>query len=450
MKRSWGDPLVIGAGLLGGLVAGNLTQLTQINSMFKVLIVHDPGSYGVAVLVVTAMLPMLVPALRRWGWFVAAAGTLVVVVDPSLVIRPRVNDYTPYDGPYGQRAVILAIVAGLILGGALLSVGVGTAGERVATAGGLAIGFVAGASQPLAAIVIPGLEPAGPYAVSLGLFVATGIVFGLRTRAVSTSDGSWWAGPLDLAVVGSVGGLATYVAIVPHSTDIFSMPWWWWSSGLWWLVGGLIVVVLFMVAMAHAGAAGGQWVMVGAALAASFPALLGLGPFGARVEARSGLQALILAVVAVATALGALAAGRIERVPWDAIALALLAVPLFVIPQDSIKLYGPSGRTQLADTLAVITFGLAGFATAAALTRLARLSARPDVGAGAWRCVAIGLAAAILTSQAVYQPASRPDAFGGYSLLAPWEWSAFAAVVIVILAFVRRPARAQVLVEAPL
>jgi hypothetical protein len=453
MKRSWGDPLVYGAGLLGGLVAGNLTQLGQVNALVKAELLHDPDSYGVAVLVVTALFPMLVPGLRRLGWFVAAAGTLVVVVDPSLTRRPFRDGSSLLDGPNGTRAVVLAVVAGLVLGGALLSVGVGTAAERVATVTGLTVGFVAGASRAVAVLVIPGLSDAGAYAVSAGLFVAAGVVFLLRTRRPSTSDIPVWAGLVDLTVIVAAGGLSTFVAIYPryYQADppgIFLVPSWW-SLELWWLSGALIVAALFALAMVRAGAAGGRWVLVGSTLAVSFEAFLNVGP-GSRDP--MGVQALDVAVVAVTAGLGVLAMSRVERAPWDAVGLGLLAVPLSLYHFLETGFFGPNGRTELGTVFAVFTFGSAGFATAAALTRLARLSARPEVGARAWRGVTIGVAAAILTSQAVYQPASQALAFGYYdaNVIAPWEWSMLAAVVIAALAIASRRTRATAPADAPL
>jgi hypothetical protein len=244
-------------------------------------------------------------------------------------------------------------------------------------------------------------------------------------------------------VIVAVGALATVVALYPRygqgdPRGIFLVPDWW-SPQLWWLSGGLIVLVLFILAIARAGRAGGQWVMVGAALAASFPAFLDLGPYSARDSLRGGVEALDVGVVALAAGLGVLAMWLAGRVPWDAIGLAALAVTLFALPRVADQLYfGMAGRTPLAGRYAVFTFSAAGFAMAAALTRLARSAAQADERAGVWRGIGIGVAAAMLAAQAIFLPAGTATTFdsGDVDLLSPWGWSAIGAVVILALAFI--------------
>jgi hypothetical protein len=189
------DPFVVGAGLLGGLIAGNLTQLTRAHTTVIAAALHDRDSYGVAVLVVVALLPSLVPALRRWAWFVAATGALIVVVDPSTVTRPGLPDAL-FKGPFGGRTVIGAIAVGLILGGVLLSVGVGTAAERVATMAGFTVGLVASMSETIVTWVVPEIDQGYAYAVGLALFLVIGFVIALRRPRLSTSDTS--TGPAGL------------------------------------------------------------------------------------------------------------------------------------------------------------------------------------------------------------------------------------------------------------
>jgi hypothetical protein len=445
------DPVVIGAGLLGGLIAGNLTQLTQAHTTVLAAALHDPDSYGVAVLVVAALLPMLVPALRRWAWFVAAAGTLVLVVDPSTVTRPGLPDAV-FKGPFGIQTVIGAVAVGLILGAVLLSIGVGTVADRVATMAGFAIGLVAGASETIVAWVVPGLGQGYAYAFSLLLFLVIGFVVALRRPVLSISDSHARVPWSDLGVVVAVAALATFVAIYPRYAqpdprNVHLTPGWW-SPQLWWLSGGLIVLALLVLAIARAGTAGARWVVVGAALAASFPAFVELGPYGARDSAQGGVEALDLVVVTLAVGLGVLAVSLASRVPWDAIGLAALAVPLFALPRVVDQLFiGMSGRTALAGHYGAYVFGAAGFATAAALTRLARSAAQPDAGPGVWRGVGFGVAAAMLAAQAVFQPATAATTVHRHDvdLLSPWGWAAIGAVVIVALAFVpdrllRKPA----------
>jgi hypothetical protein len=447
-SRTRPDPFVIGAGLLGGLVAGNLTQLGQTTIVFNSVLLHDRTGFGVGVLVVAALLPAVLPALRRFGWFVAAAGTLIIILSPPLPTElDQIGGPPLLGGPIRMTALIAAAAIGLILGGALLSAGTGTAAERIGVVGGLVVGFVAGASQSIAALALAGIERAYPFGASFVLFVAAGVVVALRRPRPSTLDSSVGAGWLDLAVMVGLGALVSFVTIFPRYAQadppgIFLVPRWW-SAGLWWVAGGLIVLVLFVVAMARAGSAGGRWVIAGAALAASAQSLLGFGPLSARNPARDGLQALDLAVVAVAAGLGILAMWLAGRVPWDAIGLMLLAVPLFAVVRFQTDFFGPGGRAPVTTVVGSIAFATAGFALAAAATRLVRLAARPGLRAGVWRCVGLGMAAAILTDQAIFQPVIstnrvHPDPL---DVLTPWGLCVIAGVLIVLLGFIpdRKP-----------
>jgi hypothetical protein len=345
------------------------------------------------------------PFGRAGGWLVASLGMIVAgVVDGSLAdIDPIVVD----------RASVVAVGSGLVLGGLVAMVPGGPSGRRASCALGLAVGLPTSPIVLHLAGSVTGssrwLFIAAPLATTA--MVAVSRESGRATPVSEPSDDPAPAAPLSAAVGPAlvVSGVAVAVLVadvarqavideIAFSVDGLSTPRREQAvMTVDWIARSATALILGLLLVGYGYRRGrgqvGRWVSTGVGLMALFSPVL------QPVSAGTAGRWLLVATVAVAAGGGmALSQAADRSAPWDAIGLALAAIGLLLGLQQ-VEQELASGRSfRLSAYLATAGCALALGAG------LGRLAAHPDerrsIEARAGDA-ALGLATAVLTASTI-------------------------------------------------
>jgi hypothetical protein len=390
------EPLLAGAGLVGGFLAGGF-----VAGVGRVLLFQDPTSQVgfVAVTLATVGLAVaLITPLARWGWAVAAVGAV-----GTLGVVPSISGGLPTDNPDEVAALAVAASTGLILGGALLSLRSAGPSGRSWLAGGIAIGLVVGDKATYEPVHHFGLPSYAEAAIYVVMFAVAAALFVLGTPKLSTVESA--AGVQDTLIVLTLGGVATAAAVLldgspptqqsfdPGAAGPGTAPSWAVQTS--WAISIAVVLVLLVLGVTRAGPTGGRAVIV---LSVSALPLVTLSSTdGGLVEGSAVI------VVGAAVALGGLAVARADALaPWDAIGLLVALLAVSAPSLEGERTIEPAAAAGVLATSALIA-GL-GFAFGAALTRLAMAPPRLGQAYGGWRVVGIGVAAALLAREILLPP----------------------------------------------
>ncbi len=386
----------------------------------------------------------LVAPIRRFAWFVAAAGLFgvaglflqgdalqrdhlltLLAVCAGLQFAGLLLAFADAGGP-GRWAIAVGFGAGAIAGKYTLALAVWAARDGLFSGtlhGDDAVVALLGAVAAVAGLIVLRSPQPRPEAAEAKAAPVRGAVIWLVAAAVAAVVLSrLWQLVLDDIAQSSTGGMSQHQAEVVESTDVLVRV----------LIGATVGAILLVAAYRRGGSNLARWVVVAFGVAATSVAIPTV--FTSPASADAAMSELDLFVLgAVPAAIGALAGAAAVRsvdrwFPWDALGIVLAAAAVVVTTNR--------GRIDLPDliqpALVLGSFGL-GLALTAGLARLAEPDARALSANEVSISAGFGVAALVLCQQLispvtylVRQDVSSPQLAVPLTMLG-------AAVVLVVL-----------------